>query len=423
MAITHTFVSGKSDGADTSLVRPSNWNADHTIGDLGAATASTSITTPIVQSGTTLTLKTNGTTQAVIFGTDQSATFAGVITATSPVFTTPAIGVATGTSLALTVGANATASTISGYSVTGSGTTPLALWSGALNNGSTVLDVFKIAITNTATGAGSKLLNLYAGASGTTSIFAVGVTGKVYVSNISGTNVFIGDGNTGGTGTGVDNVAIGSQAFKGFAGTGSGNTIIGISAAANGTLNSSGSSNNTAIGYFAGQGLDGAAADNTVIGQSAGYRLGAATKNTYVGSDVGVGIGAGSTQTGNVFLGYRAGYYETGSSKFFIDNQTRTDEATSRTSSMIYGVFNATVASQTLAINAATTVNSLTVKAGGSVDISAIAAGSPNFVVTATSDTPGTTWNVVGTNNASAAPSGYIEISVGGNARYIPFFA
>lgn len=30
MQITHPFVSGKSDGADASLVRPSNWNANHT---------------------------------------------------------------------------------------------------------------------------------------------------------------------------------------------------------------------------------------------------------------------------------------------------------------------------------------------------------------------------------------------------------
>jgi len=29
MAITHAFVSQKSDGADTTLVRPSNWNAAH----------------------------------------------------------------------------------------------------------------------------------------------------------------------------------------------------------------------------------------------------------------------------------------------------------------------------------------------------------------------------------------------------------
>lgn len=59
----------------------------------------------------------------------------------------------------------------------------------------------------------------------------------------------------------------------------------------------------------------------------------------------------------------------------------------------------------------------------GQLDLSAISAGSPNFNITATSDTPGTTFNVVGTNNASAAPSGFVEIVVGGNARYIPFYA
>jgi len=32
MAITHSFVSAKDDGADTSLLRPSDWNNDHTIG-------------------------------------------------------------------------------------------------------------------------------------------------------------------------------------------------------------------------------------------------------------------------------------------------------------------------------------------------------------------------------------------------------
>ncbi len=30
MAVTHIFVSAKSDGGDATLVRPSNWNASHT---------------------------------------------------------------------------------------------------------------------------------------------------------------------------------------------------------------------------------------------------------------------------------------------------------------------------------------------------------------------------------------------------------
>lgn len=33
MSITHTFVSSKSDGGDSTLVKPSDWNASHTIAD------------------------------------------------------------------------------------------------------------------------------------------------------------------------------------------------------------------------------------------------------------------------------------------------------------------------------------------------------------------------------------------------------
>lgn len=60
----------------------------------------------------------------------------------------------------------------------------------------------------------------------------------------------------------------------------------------------------------------------------------------------------------------------------------------------------------------------------GIVDLANIAAGSPNLNITATSDTPTVTWGSVGeTIRASAAPAGYIEITVGGNHRYIPFWA
>ena len=39
MGIKHDFTSGKSDSADTTLVNPSNWNADHTIdGDVAPDT-------------------------------------------------------------------------------------------------------------------------------------------------------------------------------------------------------------------------------------------------------------------------------------------------------------------------------------------------------------------------------------------------
>lgn len=52
-------------------------------------------------------------------------------------------------------------------------------------------------------------------------------------------------------------------------------------------------------------------------------------------------------------------------------------------------------------------------------DLSAIAAGSANLVITATNATPTTTYAA---HVASTDPAGYVQISVGGNARYIPFF-
>lgn len=82
--------------------------------------------------------------------------------------------------------------------------------------------------------------------------------------------------------------------------------------------------------------------------------------NNLTGSyNVGIGTSSGYSNTGssNVFIGYQSGYYETGSNKLFIDNTTRTNEATARISAMIYGVFNATVASQTLTVNAGLSVN------------------------------------------------------------------
>lgn len=55
----------------------------------------------------------------------------------------------------------------------------------------------------------------------------------------------------------------------------------------------------------------------------------------------------------------------------------------------------------------------------GPLDLSQIAAGSSNLTITATSDTPTTTWT---TGATTTSPLGFIEITVGGNARYIPFY-
>ena len=59
----------------------------------------------------------------------------------------------------------------------------------------------------------------------------------------------------------------------------------------------------------------------------------------------------------------------------------------------------------------------------GVIDVSGVAAGNPVFKITATSDTPSVTWSSANNIAASAAPAGYLEIDVGGNSRYIPFWA
>lgn len=51
MAITHKFISGKVDGKDTSLVRPTNWNDTHEI-DHDIATLEASGTTIVTNANT-----------------------------------------------------------------------------------------------------------------------------------------------------------------------------------------------------------------------------------------------------------------------------------------------------------------------------------------------------------------------------------
>ena len=74
--------------------------------------------------------------------------------------------------------ANATPLTESGYSLTGSSALSLLTMSGTINTTGSP-DIIKLAITDTARGASTTFLNLYGGASGTTSEFKVGNTGAV----------------------------------------------------------------------------------------------------------------------------------------------------------------------------------------------------------------------------------------------------
>lgn len=146
--------------------------------------------------------------------------------------------------------------------------------------------------------------------------------------------------------TGVDNTAIGNQALS-----------------SNQTFNF-----NTAVGDVAC--FSCVSAGNVAVGESALYATTTPGYNTAVGYnalsqmiDGGYNTALGSLAgnasihgTSNVFLGRTAGYYETGDNKLFIDNATRASEADGRLKALIYGVFAAATANQSVTFNAKVTV-------------------------------------------------------------------
>ena len=204
---------------------------------------------------------------------------------TSPTMVTPAIGVATGTSLALT----------GTLGVTGVST----LTAGAVIQGLTVGRGLAAIATNTAAGA-SALSAITTGSQNT----AVGANAAKFIQA-------------------ADNcVAVGNSALLN-ATAGNGNTSIGsttLAAATPGALN-------TAVGY--------AALQNATGGS-----------NTAVGSETLVSA-AGAC----VALGNTAGKYEINANVFYVNNQDRTNTAGDQALSLLYGQFNTTAATQTLAIN------------------------------------------------------------------------
>ncbi len=146
--------------------------------------------------------------------------------------------------------------------------------------------------------------------------------------------------------TGVGNTAIGSQALRNTTVVDY-NLAVGLEALA---TNTSGSSN-TAVGSYDVMLYNETGGLNVAVGRAA-LSVGTSPDNT-----VAVGYAAGQNMNGdnNIAIGYTAGAYETGSNKLFIDSLDRTNEATARTNSIIYGVMNATPANSTLALNAAVT--------------------------------------------------------------------
>lgn len=154
----------------------------------------------------------------------------------------------------------------------------------------------------------------------------------------TGNSVSIGDAADAGSGC----VAVGVSASANTTNS----VAVGISASAFGATNSVSIGNSAktvnstesiAIGYLSGGDSNGIGNYNTSIGAYAGGLMNASA-------------------TRNINLGRYAGYRSTTQTdELFIDNQDRTTYANQQTNSLIYGVFNATPASQTLKFNAATT--------------------------------------------------------------------
>jgi hypothetical protein len=104
---------------------------------------------------------------------------------------------------------------------------------------------------------------------------------------------------------------------------------------------------NNFIGYSAGYyNTDGYA--NNFIGYRAGVNHVYGYRNNFIGPQCGFSNISGNS---NIFIGYQSGYYETGSSKLFIDNISRASEADGRVKALIYGEFASTTAAQNLYFN------------------------------------------------------------------------
>jgi trimeric autotransporter adhesin len=124
---------------------------------------------------------------------------------------------------------------------------------------------------------------------------------------------------------GSNNIAIGSTALI-FNTSGSDNNAMGINAIRNNTTGGSNIGIGSAVAYSNTSG-----SSNVNIGVGANYFNTTGNQNTILGSEAGVGSGSHS-KSGNIFLGYRAGYNETSDNKLYIENSNSA-------SPLIYGDF------------------------------------------------------------------------------------
>jgi len=195
---------------------------------------------------------------------------------------------------------------------------------------------------------------------------AIGYTAK----SGSGEGISIGN-NAGGTSASAGGVLIGTNA--GQTQTASELVMIGFNAGGSST----GGNYNIGLGGYVMSTLT-TGLENISIGRYGLYGVTTGANNVHIGGDIQtmgatasrntiLGHSAGAIANNGVSIGYKAGRYETASNKVYIDMLDRTDEATGRTSSLIYGVGSATLTSQILTINAVIQAHQYTATEGSAI--------------------------------------------------------
>lgn len=117
--------------------------------------------------------------------------------------------------------------------------------------------------------------------------------------------------------SGYENTGLGCFALTSTT-TGFQNTAVGQQA----MITNIGGQQNTAIGVYALY-SNNSGSFNTAVGLGANYYNQAGSNNTIIGNEAGKGTSVHS-KSGNIFIGYQAGYFETGSQKLYIENSGST---------------------------------------------------------------------------------------------------
>lgn len=234
-----------------------------------------------------------------------------------------------------------------------------------------------------------------------TSRFDITAATAICIDDFTGSdNVALGAGAAYMTTSGQANTSIGQGAMRQLT-SGSHNVAVGLGA----LLQNGTGSQNVAVGKYAGYSRY-AQDRNVYIGYQAGYTGTTGTRNTAIGFQAGFG-GSGSD---NIFIGNKAGLYETGSQKLIFDTLLRADEADQRAKAILYGVMDATVGNQILQVNAQLRLTQPAVSLGSGTDIN----------LGATTQT--TVGAAGGASALAATPLGYLIAYKGATKIAIPYY-